>query len=131
MADGSIRIETKLDNSTLKQQIKDLERELKNIQKEQAKTEAQVSQTRSQFDAERDFDSQMPEEFSHREDIDKRSAAALDPLIAKQEELNQKEKQYLAMLDAAKAKLAEQANVMSASKQVDDAVKADSTMGKV
>ena len=131
MADGSIRIETKLDNSALKQQIKDLERELKNIQKEQAKTEAQVSQTRSQFDAERDFDSQMPEEFSHREDIDKRSAAALDPLIAKQEELNQKEKQYLAMLDAAKAKLAEQANVMSASKQVDGAVKADSAMGKV
>ena len=131
MADGSIRIETKLDNSALKQQIKELERELKNIQKEQAKTEAQVSQTKSQFDAEREFDAQMPDEFSHREDIDKRAAEALDPLIAKQEELNQKEQKYLAMLDAAKAKLAEQADIMSASKQVDDAVKADSTMGKV
>lgn len=131
MADGSIRIETKLDNSALKQQIKELERELKNIQKEQAKTEAQVSQTRSKFDSEREFDAQMPEEFSNREDIDKRAAEALDPLIAKQEELNQKEQKYLAMLDAAKAKLAEQADVMSASKQVDDAVKADSTMGKV
>ena len=131
MADGSIRIETKLDNSALKQQIKELERELKNIQKEKSKTEAQVSQTRSQFDSEREFDSQMPEEFSHREDIDKRAAAALDPLIAKQEELNQKEQQYLSMLDAAKAKLAEQANVMSASKQVDDAVKSDTAMGKV
>ena len=131
MADGSIRIETKLDNSALKQQIKELERELKNIQKEQAKTEAQVSQTKSQFNAEREFDAQMPEEFSHREDIDKRAAEALDPLIAKQEELNQKEQKYLAMLDAAKAKLAEQADIMSASKQVDDAVKADSTMGKV
>ena len=39
----------------------------------------------------------MPEEFSHREDIDKRAAEALDPLIAKQEELNQKEQKYLAM----------------------------------
>lgn len=131
MADGSIRIETKLDNSTLKQQIKDLERELKNIQKEQAKTEAQVSQTKSQFDAEREFDSQFPEEFSHRQDIDERSAKALDPLLEKQEELNQKEQKYLAMLDAAKAKLAEQANLMSASKQVDDAVKSDSARGKV
>lgn len=131
MADGSIRIETKLDNSALKQQVKELERELKNIQKEQAKTEAQVTKTRSQFDAERELDAQMPDEFSHREDIDKRAADTLDPLIAKQEELNQKEQQYLAMLDTAKAKLAEQANVMSASKQVDDTVKADAAMGKV
>ena len=131
MADGSIRIETKLDNSALKQQIKELERELKNIQKEQAKTEAQVSQTKSKYDAEREFDAQFPEEFSHRQDIDERAAKELDPLIAKQEELNQKEQQYLAMLDSAKAKLAEQANVMDASKQVDDAVKADTSMGKV
>ena len=131
MADGSIRIETKLDNSALKQQIKELERELKNIQKEQAKTEAQVSQTRSKYDAEREFDSQMPDEFSHRKDIDARAAKELDPILAKQEELNQKEQKYLAMLDAAKAKLAEQADVMSASKQVDDAVKADSSLAKV
>ena len=131
MADGSIRIETKLDNSALRQQVKELERELKNIQKEKAKTEAQVSQTRSQFDAEREFDAQMPDEFSHRKDIDERAAQALDPLIAKQEELNQKEQQYLSMLDSAKAKLAEQANIVNASKQVDNAVKADTSMGKV
>lgn len=131
MADGSIRIETKLDNSTLKQQVRELERELKNIQKEQEKTQAQVSQARAKYDAEREFDSQFPEEFSHRQEIDQRSAAELDPLIAKQEELNQKEQNYLAMLDAAKAKLAEQASIMSASKQVDDAVKGDSAMGKV
>lgn len=131
MADGSIRIETKLDNSALKQQIKELERELKNIQKEQSKTEAQISQTRSQFDAEREFDAQFPEEFSHRKEIYEKESKALDPLVAKQEELNQKEQKYLAMLDAAKAKLAEQANLVSASKQVDDAVKADSALGKV
>lgn len=131
MADGSIRIETKLDNSALKQQVKELERELKNIQVEKAKTEAQVSQTRSKYDAEREFDSQFPEEFSHREDIDKKAAQELDPLIAKQEELNAKEQKYLAMLDAVKAKLAEQANIASASKQVDNAVKGDSAIAKV
>lgn len=131
MADGSIRIETKLDNSTLKQQIRELEGELKKVQKEQEKTQAQVGQARAKYDAEREFDSQFPEEFSHRQDIDKRAAAELDPLIAKQEELNQKEQNYLAMLDMAKAKLAEQASVLAASKQVDDAVKGDSAMGKV
>lgn len=131
MADGSIRIETKLDNTKLKQQIKELERELNNIQKEKSKAEAQVSQTKAKYDAERDFDSQFPEEFSHRQDIDERAAKELDPLIAKQEELNQKEQEYLGMLDAAKAKLAEQANIASASKQVDSEVKADSAVAKV
>ena len=131
MADGSIRIETKLDNTALKKQIKQLESELKKIQAEKAKTDAQLSQATSKYDAEREFDAQFPEEFSHRQDIDERAAKEIDPIIAKQEELNQKEQKYLAMLDAAKAKLAEQANVMSASKQVDDAVKSDSVMGKV
>lgn len=131
MADGSIRIETKLDNSTLKQQIKELEGELKKVRKEQAKVDAQVDGAMAKYQAEREFDSQFPEEFSHRQDIDKRAAAELDPLIAKQEELNQKEQNYLAMLDMAKAKLAEQASVLAASKQVDDAVKGDSAMGKV
>lgn len=131
MADGSIRVVTKLDNSQLKQQIKELERELKNIQKEQAKVDAQVDGVMAKYQAEREFDSQFPDEFSHREEIDQRAAKELDPIIAKQEELNQKERQYLAMLDAAKAKLAEQANIASASKQVDDTVKGDATMGKV
>lgn len=131
MADGSIRIETKLDNSALKQQIKELERELKNIQKEQAKVDAQADGVKAKYAAEKEFDAQFPEEFSHREDIDKRAAAELDPLIAKTEELTQKEQEYLAKLDAAKAKLAEQSNIASASKQVDSEVKADTSMGKV
>lgn len=131
MADGSIRVVTKLDNSQLKQQIKELERELNNIRKEQGKLDAQMDGTMAKYQAEREFDSQFPEEFSHREEIDARAAKELDPIIAKQEELNQKEQQYLAMLDTAKAKLAEQANIASASKQVDDAVKGDAAMGKV
>lgn len=131
MADGSIRIETKLDNSALRQQIKELERELKNIQKEQAKTEAQANQIRSKYDAERELDSQMPEEFSHREDIDKRAAQELDPTIAKQEELNQKKRETLALLDAAKAKEAELANIASTVKQVDNDIKGDAAFAKV
>ena len=131
MADGSIRIETKLDNTALKKQIQQLEKELKNIQKEQAKVDAQMDSALARYRDELEFDAQFPEEFSHREDIDKRAAKEIDPIIAKQEELNQKEQKYLAMLDAAKAKLAEQANIASAVKQVDDAVKGDATMGKV
>lgn len=131
MADGSIRIETKLDNDALKKQIQQLEKELKNIQKEQAKVDAQMDSARARYRDELEFDAQFPEEFSHREDIDKRAAKEIDPIIAKQEELNQKKQKYLAMLDAAKAKLAEQANIASAVKQVDDAVKGDATMGKV
>lgn len=131
MADGSIRIETKLDNTKLKQQIKELERELNNIQKEKSKAEAQVSQTKAKYDAEREFDSQFPEEFSHRQDIDEKAAKELDPLIAKTEELSQKEQVYLDKLEQAKAKLAEQANIASASKQVDSEVKADNAVAKV
>ena len=119
MADGSIRIETKLDNTALKQQIKELEKELNNIRKEQAKVDAQVDATMAKYEAEKEFDAQFPEEFSHRQEIDERAAKELDPIIAKQEELNQKEQEYLDKLTAANAKLAEQSRLASASKEVD------------
>ena len=131
MADGSIRIETKLDNTALRQQVKELERELKGIQKEQAKTEAQAGKVREKYNAEREYDKQFPEEFSQRQDIDNRSAKELDPIVAKQEELNQKEQEYLQKLEAVNAKLAEQANIAAASKQVDNEVKADNTVAKI
>lgn len=131
MADGSIRIDTKLNTNALKQQIKELERDLGNVQKEKAKTEEKLNKSRGKYDAEKEMDSQFPAEFSHRQEIDKRAAKELDPIVAKQEELNQKEQKYLAMLDAAKEKLAEQANLISASKQVDDTVKAESAVAKV
>ena len=123
MADGSIRIETKLDNTAVKQQIRELERELKNIQKEQAKTEAQASQVRSKYDSEREFDAQFPEEFSHREEIDKRAAAELDPIIQKQDELNAKKQHYLTLLDQANAKLREQSAFTTAGKELGGEVK--------
>ncbi len=131
MADGSIRIETKLDNSTLKQQVKELERELKNVQKEQEKVGEQAGKVKAKYDAEREFDAQFPEEFSHRKDIDEKAAKELDPIIAKQDELNQKEQMYLEKLEAVNAKLAEQANIAAASKQVDNDVKADNVTAKV
>ena len=131
MADGSIRIETTLDNSQLKQQIKELEKKLAGIRKEQAQVDAQVDSAMAKYHEDLEFDAQFPEEFSHREDIDAKAAQELDPLIAKQDELNQKEQEYLSMLDSAKAKLAEQASIMAASKQVDEDVKSDSALAKV
>ena len=115
MADGSIRIETKLDASELKKQIKELERELKNIQKEQAKTEAQADKVRAKYKEEKDFDAQFPEEFSHRQEIDEKASKDLDPIIAQQEALNQQKQKYLQMLDATKAKLEEQSAVTEVS----------------
>lgn len=116
MADGSIRIETRLDTSTLKQQIKELNKELKNIQKEQAKVDAQADQAMAKYREDVEFDKQFPDQFSHRQEIDERHAKSLNPIIAKQEELNQKEQKYLQMLDAAKSKLEEQSSVTAVSK---------------
>lgn len=131
MADGSIRIETNLDNSRLKQQIKELERELKNVRKEQAKVDAQADGAMAKYREEMAFDYQFPEEFSHRKDIDDRAAKELDPIIAKQEELNQKEQQYIDKLTAANAKLSEQSSIAAASKQVDNDAKNYFAVGKI
>ena len=131
MADGTIRVGTKLDLSGLKSNIKEFERELNNVRKEQAKVDAQVDKTNKKYADEREFDSQFPEEFSHRDDIDKRASAELDPIIAKQEELNQKEQYYLDKLTEANAKLQEQSQIAQASKELDGAVKSDAILDKV
>ena len=131
MADGSIRISTKLDTSTLKQQIKELERELGKVRKEQAKADAKADQIRASYDAEREFDAQFPEQFSHREEIDERASKALEHITAEQEELNRKEQEYVSRLTEANAKLAEQERLMAATKQVDNAVKAESATAKL
>ena len=131
MADGTIRVGTKLDLSGVKANIKELERELNNVRKEQAKVDAQADNTRKKYDDEREFDAQFPEEFSHRDDIDKRESKELDPIIAKQEELNQKEQYYIEKLTEANAKLQEMSQVSQASKELDGAVKSDSVLDKV
>lgn len=131
MADGSIRIETKLDNSALKKQVKELEKELNNIRKEQAKVDAQADSVNAKHSAEREFDAQFPDEFSHREDIDKRAAKELDPIIAKQEELNQKEQEYIARLAQANEKLQQQSTIAQADKELTSAVKSAGALDKI
>ena len=131
MADGIIRVSTKLDNTQLKKEIKELERELNNIRKEQAKVEADASKARASYDAEREFDAQFPEEFSHREEIDKRWSAELDKSNQKMAELNQKEREHLALLDAKKSKLTEQQAMQAASKELDASVAGSSATSKI
>ena len=131
MADGSIRIGTKLDTTQLKKDIKDLERELARVRKEQAKAEETASKIKSQYEAEKDFDSQFPEEFSHRKEIEDKEAAALAKVAQQQEELNRQEQEYLTKLEAANAKLAERQSLASASKQVDDTVKSEAAVDKI
>lgn len=131
MADGIIRVSTKLDNTQLKKEIKELERELNNIRKEQAKVEADASKARASYDAEREFDAQFPEEFSHREEIDKRWSAELDKSNQKMAELNQKEREHLALLDAKKSKLTEQQAIQAASKELDASVAGSSATSKI
>lgn len=131
MADGTIRVSTRLDNTQLKKEIKDLERELNGIRKEQAKADAAADKVRASYEAEKEFDSQFPEEFSHREEIDKKYTADLDKVTQKQEELNQKERENLALQDAKKAKLAEQQAIMDASRQVDAATSGSNAIAKI
>lgn len=131
MADGTIRVSTKLDNTQLKKEIKELERELNNIRKEQAKVESEAAKVRDSYAAEREFDAQFPEEFSHREDIDKRAAAELDKINQKQAELNQKEREHLALLEGKKAKLTEQQAIQAASKELDASMAGSSAASKI
>lgn len=131
MADGSIRIETKLDVAALKRQKKELEKELDNIRKEQAKVDAQADAAHQKHEAEKEMDAQFPEEMSHREEIDEKAAKELDPIIEKQEELNQKEQEQAQLLDEVNAKLVEQEAILDAAKQVDAAVKTDAAAAKI
>lgn len=131
MADGTIRVSTRLDNTQLKKEIKELERELNNVRKEQAKAEAAADKIRTGYDAEREFDAQFPEEFSHREEIDEKYAAELERVTQKQEELNQKEREYLSLLEAKKSKLAEQQAIMAASKELDSSMAGSAAMDKI
>ena len=131
MADGTIRVSTRLDNTQLKKEIKELERELNGIRKEQAKADAAADNVRSKYNAEREFDSQFPEEFSHREEIDQKYAAELEKIVQKQEELNQKERDNLSLQEAKKAKLAEQQAIMDASRQVDAATSGSNAIAKI
>ena len=105
MNDGSIRVGTKLDLSGLKADIKKLEKELTTAQKEVDKLNAKEQKVKEQFSGEREIDAQVDKKYSHGGEIDKREAEALTQVTARQEELNQKIREYNTMLEQANAKL--------------------------
>ena len=83
------------------------------------------------YNEKREFDSQFPEEMSHREMIDKEAAEKLDPIIKEREILNEKAREYTAMLDQAKAKLQEQLMLEQASKELAQASKAEGMLANI
>lgn len=131
MTDGTIRVGTKLDTSGIKADLKELKRELASVQKESDKLAAQEEKIRSAFANERETDSQFPEEFQHKNDIDKREAAALEQIKAQQEELNAKKREYSSLIDQANAKLQEQTAIAQANQQLDAAMKTEAFTSKI
>lgn len=131
MNDGSIRIGTKLDLSGLKKEIQALEKELKTVQKEADKLTAKEEKVKETFSAEREIDSQVDKKYSHSKEIDKQEAQALAQIKAQQEELNQKTQEYSAMLEQANAKLQQQQAILTASKELDGAVKSEAILDKI
>lgn len=131
MSDGSIRIGTKIDFSGVKADIKALEKELATIQKEADKVNAREKKVMDDYNEKREFDAQFPEEMSHREMIDKEASEKLNPIIKEREILNEKAREYTAMLEQAKAKLQEQLALEQASKELSQASKAEGMLSKI
>ena len=119
MADGSIRIETKLDTSALKKQLKELEKELANAEKEYA-------------DLEKKFNS---ESAKYQKRIDKGGsdgAKAEAEQLRLAESIGKQQDAALSKIEKYKQKLAEatsyyerMSNATDASKQVDQAMAGD------
>ena len=131
MSDGTIRVGTKIDFSGVKADIKALEKELATIQKEADKLNAREKKVMEDYNEKREFDSQFPEEMSHREMIDKEAAEKLDPIIKEREILNEKAREYTALLDQAKAKLQEQQAIEQANKELGQAAKAEGMLSNI
>lgn len=131
MADGTIRVGTKIDFSGVKADIKALEKELATIQKETDKLNAREKEVADRYNADREFDKQFPEEMSHREQIDEKYAKQLDPIIKDRETLNQKAQEYNALLEEANAKLQQQSAISQASKELSGAVKGAGALDKI
>lgn len=129
--DGSIRIGTKIDFSGLKKDLKEIESELNRVRKEQSKVDAQADAVHEKYREERDFDSQFPEELSHREDIDRRAAEELDPIIKKQDELISKEQELISLKEHLVSKIAEQNSLSQAGDALNTAIKGDNFASKI
>ena len=131
MADGTIRVGTKIDFSGVKNDIKALEKELATIQKETDKLNAREKEVTDRYKAEREFDSQFPDSMSQREQIDEKYAKQLDPIIKDRETLNQKAQEYNALLEQANAKLQQQSAIAQANKELSSATKSGSALDKI
>lgn len=131
MADGTIRIGTKIDLSGARSDVKALEKELNRAQKEMDKLNAKEASIRDEFSTEREFDSQMPDEYSHKDLIDEREAEAVSKVYAEREAVNQKIQEYTALLDQANAKLQQQSAIAEASNELNGAVKSNAVLDKI
>ncbi len=131
MADGTIRVGTKIDFSGVKADIKAFKKELETIKKESDKLDARENEVRERYNAELAEDKQFPAEMSHREEIDKKYAAQFDSIIKDRETLNQKAQQYNALLDEANQKLQEQSAIQQAGKELTGAVRTSGEIDKI
>lgn len=131
MADGTIRVGTKIDFSGVKADIKALEKELATIQKETDKLNTREKKVLDKHKEDVDFDSQFPEEMSHREMIDKEASEKLEPIIKEREILNEKAREYTALLEQAKGKLQEQQLIEQANRELTQATKAEGVVSKI
>lgn len=131
MADGTIRVGTKIDFSGVKADIKAFEKELATIQKEADKLNAKEKDVRDRYNTEVEADKQFPAEMSHREQIDEKYAKQLDPIIKDRETLNQKAQEYNALLEQANAKLQQQSAIQQAGKELSGAAKTAGALDKI
>ncbi len=131
MADGTIRVGTKIDFSGVKADIKAFEKELAAIQKEADKLNAQEKEVRDRYNSEVEYDKQFPENMSNREQIDEKYSKQLEPLIKDRETLNQKAQEYNALLEQANEKLQQQSAIAQAGKELDGAVKTAGMLDKI
>lgn len=131
MADGTIRVGTKLDTSGIKADIKELNKELASVEKEIDKLNQKEQKVKSSFAVEREIDSEVDGKYQHKDYIDKQEAEALSGIKTQQDELNAKKQEYLNLIEQANAKLQEQAAIAQASKELETAAKGDAFADKI
>lgn len=131
MADGTIRIGTKLDTSGIKADIKELNKELSTVEREIDKLNQKEQKVKGSFAVEREIDSEVDGKYQHKDYIDKQEAEALSGIKTQQDELNAKKQEYLNLIEQANAKLQEQAAIAQASKELETAAKGDAFADKI
>ena len=125
MADGSIRVGTKLDLSGIKKDIKELERELAKADKEVENLEKQKSKDTAKY--EKEIEQGGPGADAAIE----KQAAIVEKLEQKQEAIRAKAEEYRNMLAEATAEYERQSAIAGASKELETAAKGDAFADKI